>query len=209
MDGLEFCREGKYGPAAQAFDKASKCMRIMIDEREKACHGKWKNWFRGEYQYDWGKLDWALRPDQRLAQSRELSRLMRLAEVGKTDEKQVVIAALEPGRFKIKGTVGFTQECHVTLPPIDRKGMKHAVVMGDIFATNTDKEGELLVNGHSHPLPKTSGFDRVCSPEIPEIQFPVSELKDGLNTFTFRFANDVYGGDSGYEVFSAVLCVMP
>lgn len=52
-------------------------MDTLVEERNKASHGKWKDWYRGAYHNGWQHNLWSLQPEWRAEDARRLARLAR------------------------------------------------------------------------------------------------------------------------------------
>ena len=77
IDAFNACTARDFSESALCFDRAAEAMEILIAEREKACHGEWENWFRGEYHHGWQNSLWALKPEMHARDCKTLSELMR------------------------------------------------------------------------------------------------------------------------------------
>ena len=62
-----------------ACESAKSAMQVILDSRETAMHDHWKNWFRGDYNWD---IKWSLRPDQHIKELEAFRK--RLADLALT-----------------------------------------------------------------------------------------------------------------------------
>ncbi len=101
IDAFKACAKKQFGEAANLFQKAAVPMQQMIDEREKACHGKWKNWFRGEMHNGWQNSLWALKPQWLLRDTKTLVEIMKEAD-NLYPGKDIMITIADKNNFAVK-----------------------------------------------------------------------------------------------------------
>jgi len=82
IKAFEACAEKEFGQAATLFGKAAVPLQQLVGEREKACHGKWENWFRGERHNGWQNSLWALKPEGLMRDTITLEKTMEDAAHG-------------------------------------------------------------------------------------------------------------------------------
>ena len=80
IDGFNHSKKLEFAAAQSRFTEAAEALDILIEERAKACHGKWVNWFRGEYHNGWEHSLWSLKPEGLVRDTRTLVRLANEAE---------------------------------------------------------------------------------------------------------------------------------
>jgi hypothetical protein len=77
LSAFEAIRHHELKTAALHMEKASKWLKEMKNEREKAQHDKWTNWFRGEENITWYNHPWGFHIDREIDKDLKLAAILK------------------------------------------------------------------------------------------------------------------------------------
>ena len=204
LAGFAACREGKFLEAAKHFDAAAACMDTIVAEREKACHDKWANWFRGEYYNVWRTCAWTLKPEWQAKDGRQLAAVAREIAAGSQGQGLTMITPRDQQLTLKRGAnspvaTGFDLLADALT---DGTEIRLYALMRNV---ENDDEVEISLNGTKLPHTQLHSrhFRSVVSKDpvggIAEFKLDKSMLKAGPNMIECAFNGGAKGGD-GYAI---------
>jgi hypothetical protein len=181
---FDLAQRGKYAAAAAEFDRAAAEMDAIVAARAEACHGEWKNWYRGETDRIFIKSLWTLKPHLHAEDTRACAALARQCAdaaggLGKAEASAVQVFPLLPDALDASRDLTPLFAPVVKIPQnFPPSASTRAWVCGVMLDCSPEAAAEMRIGATTATLPSTGeGRRRIFCIPVPPGELPAGEIR--------------------------------
>ena len=202
LDGFNACEKTDFLSAYKHFSNAAKAMDTIINERKKASHGKWKNWYRGEYYNGSEAVMWALKPEWHSQDAFALADLSKKASIA-LQQKRLTIVTPKQRDFKITPKQNKKTFTVSVKDNFNTKKITDAYLIISAIGIDNSNEASVVFNNQKYTLPVTGASRN----SIFKVDLDSHKLKRNGNLVEFMLNENKSIANKGYSIMNCKLII--